>query len=137
MSFPDINVWLALAAPEHVHAAKARAWWNRETGRIAFSRFTQMRFLRLITTAATMDGKPLSVAEAWEVHDRFYQDDRVGFLAEPSETEALFRKYASARTASPKIWADAWLLAFAEASQGTLVTFDKALGARGALCLIG
>jgi len=40
------------------------------------------------------------------------------------------------RTASPKVWADAWLLAFAETADGVLVTFDKALGPRGALCLL-
>jgi hypothetical protein len=33
-------------------------------------------------------------------------------------------------------WADAWLLAFAQAAQGTLVTFDRALAARGARCLL-
>ena len=129
-------MWLALAAPEHTHAATARNWWNKEDGRIAFSRFTQLGFLRLMTTAAAMDGKPLSVAEAWRIHDRFYSDDRIAFVAEPPEVEAHFRKYASARTVSPKIWSDAWLLAVAEAAEGTVVTFDRALGARGALCLL-
>jgi predicted nucleic acid-binding protein len=47
LSFPDIHVWLALAAPEHVHAATARRWWEQETGMIAFSRLTQLGFLLL------------------------------------------------------------------------------------------
>jgi predicted nucleic acid-binding protein len=34
------------------------------------------------------------------------------------------------------LWADAWLLAIAEAAGGVLVTFDKALAVRGALCLL-
>lgn len=137
LSFPDINVWLALAASEHIHASAARNWWNRENGRIAFSRFTQLGFLRLMTRAAAMGGRPLSAIEAWRVHDRFYDDDRIVFVPEPAQAEARFRKYASARTASPKLWSDAWLLAVAEAAQGTVVTFDKALGAHGALCLSG
>jgi toxin-antitoxin system PIN domain toxin len=136
LSFPDLNVWLALAAPDHVHAAIARNWWNKEEGRIAFSRFTQLGFLRLMTTAAAMDGRPLSVNEAWRIHDRFYDDDRVAFIAEPLEVETRFRKNASSRTASPKLWSDAWLLAVAEAAAGTVVTFDRALGARGAHCLL-
>jgi len=49
---------------------------------------------------------------------------------------ARFRKHASARTASPKVWFDAWMLAVAEASEGTVVTFDRALAQRGALCLL-
>ena len=38
--------------------------------------------------------------------------------------------------ASPKLWAGAWLLALAQAARGTLVTFDRALAARGAHCLL-
>jgi toxin-antitoxin system PIN domain toxin len=136
LSFPDINVWLALAASEHVHAPAARNWWNKEDGRIAFSRFTQLGFLRLMTTAAAMGGRPLSVKEAWRIHDRFYDDDRVAFVAEPLDVETHFRGNASSRAASPKLWSDAWLLALAAAAQGTVITFDHALGRRGAHCLL-
>jgi toxin-antitoxin system PIN domain toxin len=134
--FPDVNVWLALATAEHVHAAAARAWWEQETGDIAFSRFTQLGFLRLMTTAAVMDGKPLTMKEAWRVFDRFFEDDRVVFTAEPADVETRFRKYTAGRRISPKVWADAWLLAFAQTALGTLVTFDRALAARGARCLL-
>jgi toxin-antitoxin system PIN domain toxin len=136
LSFPDINVWLALAAPEHVHAALARRWWEQETGMIAFSRLTQLGFLRLMTTAAVMDGKPLTIAAAWRVYDRLYEDDRVTFVSEPPEVEKRFREKASGRTASPKLWADAWLLALAQQAEGVLVTFDQALASRGAYCLL-
>jgi uncharacterized protein len=125
----------SLATPEHVHATPARAWWDEESGAIAFSRFTQIGFLRLMTTAAVMDHKPLTMVEAWRVYDRFYEDDRVRFLTEPREVEKLFRERTTGRTASPKVWADAWLSAFAEAGEGRLVTFDTALTSRGALCL--
>ncbi len=131
-----MNVWLALAAPEHVHAPLARRWWDEETGAIAFSRLTQLGFLRLTTTAAAMDGKPLTIAQAWRVYDRFYDDDRVLFIAEPPEIDQRFREKAVGRQASPKIWADAWLLAMAQTAGGVLVTFDKALGPRGAHCLL-
>ena len=136
LSFPDINVWLAVAAPEHIHADIARRWWEQQIGTIAFSRFTQLGFLRLMTTAAVMDGKPLTIAEAWRVYDRFYEDDRVTFFSEPPDVEKRFREKATGRTVSPKVWADAWLLAVAQASEGVLVTFDKALASRGAHCLL-
>ena len=131
-----MNVWLALAAPEHIHAAIARRWWEQESGAIAFSRLTQLGLLRLMTTAAAMDGKPLTIADAWRVYDHFYDDDRILFLAEPPEVDKRFREKAVGRIASPKVWADAWLLALAQASEGVLVTFDKALAARGAHCLL-
>ena len=89
-----------------------------------------------MTTAAVMDGKPLTIAAAWRVYDRFYQDDRVAFVSEPLEVEKRFREKASGRTASPKVWADAWLLALAHAAEGVLVTLDQALASRGAYCLL-
>lgn len=136
LSFPDINVWLAIAAPEHIHAPVARTWWEQENGTIAFCRLTQLGFLRLMTTAAVMDGKPLTMNEAWRVYDRLYKDDRVMFISEPIEVDGRFREKATGQTASPKTWADAWLLAVAQASEGVLVTFDRALAGRGAVCLL-
>lgn len=136
LSFPDINVWLAIAATEHIHSELARRWWEEEEGAIAFSRMTQLGFLRLVTTAAAMDGKPLTIAEAWRVYDRLYDDDRVTFISDPPEVEKRFREKATGKTASPKVWADAWLLAVAQSAGGILVTFDKALAPRGALCLL-
>ena len=135
LRFPDVNVWLAVAAPEHVHHSAAREWWEQETGRIAFCRFTQLGLLRLMTTAAAMGGQPLTMAEAWVVYDRLFEDGRVMFLPEPAAVNSQFRKQAAGGTASPKVWADAWLLAFAVAASGEVVTFDRALAARGALLL--
>jgi toxin-antitoxin system PIN domain toxin len=134
--FPDINVWLALATREHVHSPLARRWWQDESRAIAFSRLTQLGFLRLVTTAVAMDGKPLNIAQAWRVYDRFYDDDRVVFISEPPDVDQRFREKAVGRSASPKIWADTWLLSLAQAADGILITFDKALGARGAHCLL-
>ena len=131
-----MNVWFALATIEHVHSVLARRWWAAEAGTIAFCRLTQLGFLRLMTTAAAMDGKPLTIAAAWRVYDRLYEDERVRFVAEPPEIERNFREKAVGKTASPKVWADAWLLATAQEAGGTLVTFDKALGPRGARCLL-
>ena len=89
-----------------------------------------------MTAAAVMDGKPLSMTEAWRVYDRMYDDDRVMFVAEPPEVDKRFREKATGRTASPKVWADAWLLAVGHSAEAVLVTFDKALSSRGALCLL-
>ncbi|HEY7335541.1 MAG TPA: TA system VapC family ribonuclease toxin [Bryobacteraceae bacterium] len=134
--FPDLNVWLALTVPEHVHYQAAHRWWKRGNERIAFSRFTQMGYLRLLTTAASMGGKPLTIDEAWKAYDRLYKDDRIVFAPEPPAADLHFRKYAAARTSSPKLWGDAWLLAMAEAAGGSVATFDRGLAARGEDCVL-
>jgi uncharacterized protein len=136
LGIPDVNVWLALAAPEHTHNSLAERWWRRHEGPIAFARLSQLGLLRLTTTATAMDGKPLTIDEAWRVYDRFYDDDRVTFVPEPSDVEKRFRERAVGRAASPKLWADAWMLAMASAAGGVLVTFDQALATRGAHCLL-
>ncbi len=136
LSFPDVNVWLALVSHEHVHSAIARRWWNSSSGQIAFCRLSQLGLLRLLTTAAVMKDKPLSFDEAWRVYDSLLADDRVVFAPENSRIDTFFRTITSGPASAPKVWADAWLLAVAEAAGGVLVTFDRALAARGAHCLL-
>ena len=127
---------MALVLEHHIHRAAARAWWKTCAGPIAFTRHTQISLLRLLTTSAAMDGQPLAMDEAWRVHDRLFEDERVAFYLEPAGVETHFREYASGTTSSPKLWADAWLLAVARAAEGALITFDRALASRGARCLL-
>jgi toxin-antitoxin system PIN domain toxin len=130
LSFPDLNVWLALVVEPHVHRAAALAWWDSNRNAVAFCRFTQMGLLRLLTTPAATNDRPLAMGEAWRVYDRLFEDDRVCLIGEPPGVEPAFRKQASGRHSSPKLWADAYLVAFAERAEATLVTFDKGLASR-------
>src|SRR5260370_11189138 len=92
LNFPDINVWLAIAAPEHVHATIAKAWWEKENGSIAFCRLTQLGFLRLMTTAAVMADQPLTMTAASRVYARLDDDGRALFVADPPEVHKRFRE---------------------------------------------
>src|ERR1017187_8244842 len=130
LTFPDINVWLALVTSEHVHHASASRWWEQETNRIGFSRLTQLGFLRLMTTAAGGEGQTPAAGGGRGAQDPLFDDDRVAFIPEPTGIETRFRECASGRTAAPKLWADAWLQTFAECAGGAMVTFDRALAAR-------
>lgn len=126
--FPDVNVWLAILLEQHAHRNSARAWWdNEESGDIAFTRLTQLGLLRLLTTAAVMSGRPLTMSVAWAAYDQLYTDDRVVFVDEPRDLDRAFRSYTSGGLTSPKLWADAWLLAVAQLLQARIVTFDKGL----------
>ena len=136
-SCPDVNVWLALASAEHIHHRAAKHWWDEDqSDRILFCRLTQMGLLRLLTTAAVMNQKPLIGAAALAIYDRFLTDDRVRFVAEPSDIEHAFRSLAPIDSASPKLWADAYLAAFAETSGSRLITFDHGLAARASRSLL-
>ena len=137
--FPDINVWVALTHAAHVHHEIARDWFSDlpEGVRFSFCRFTQLGLLRLLTAEAVMADEVLSQSEAWTVYDRWLDDPRVTFVEEPQALERRFRALTRSRHAAPKAWADAYLAAFADAAQFTLVTFDRGFrGKVGALMLL-
>ena len=70
---------------------------------------------------------PLTNDDAWAAFERFIGDDRIVFqAAEPDGLEHRWRDYALRPTASPKLWMDAYLAAFARAGGYTLVTTDTA-----------
>jgi uncharacterized protein len=133
--FPDVNVWLVLII-EHVRQKAALNWWQRESVAIVFCRFTQIGLLRLLTTSAVMDGKPFSMKQAWNAYDILAGDERVQFISEPPSVERAFRGLSSSTHASPKLWADAYLTAFASEFGATLVTFDRSLARRSTNSLL-
>jgi toxin-antitoxin system PIN domain toxin len=126
--FPDINVWVALTHAGHVHHDVASDWYASlaSDARFHFCRFTQLGFLRLLTAEIVMGDDVMKQPEAWAVYDRWLEDDRVAFLEEPPGLDRRFRALTRLKSASPKVWADAYLAAFAGQSQLTLVTFDRA-----------
>jgi len=71
------------------------------------------------------------MSEAWQLWDKVCADDRIGFVSEPETIESEFRRLSSLRSPSPKVWADAYLLAFACVAGLKLVTFDSGLRSRG------
>jgi toxin-antitoxin system PIN domain toxin len=133
LNFLDANVWLALLWSRHIHSDKAREWFERSSEeKFLFCRITQITVLRLLTTAAVMGGDVKKMHGAWDLWDKVCADDRIEFLSEPHAIEWEFRRLSALRSPSPKVWVDAYLLAFASAAGLKLVTFDRALHARGA-----
>jgi len=132
LNFPDSNVWLALIWGRHAHSEKARSWFV-EAGeeQFFFCRFTQLTVLRLLTTESVLGKETKSMSEAWRLWDRVWADPRIAFLPEPDHLEKEFRARSKMSSRSPKVWADAYLLAFAASAGLKFVTFDRALQARG------
>ena len=127
-SFLDANVWLALIWERHIHSEQARKWSDAiGNEQMFYCRFTQLTVLRLLTTEAIMTTDTQTMSGAWNIWDNVCGDARVVYLPEPADLELELRSRSSATTASPKAWADAYLLAFAATAGLRLVTFDRAL----------
>jgi uncharacterized protein len=128
LNFLDANVWLALLWSRHVHSERARSWFEQSgEQQFFFGRFTQITVLRLLTTEKIMGKDTRTMFEAWSLWDRVWADDRIVYLPEPDELEREFRSRSRLSSRSPKVWADAYLLAFASLAGLKLVSFDQAL----------
>lgn len=128
----DVNAWIALSLSEHVHhqAAAGRLHAIDEPSSVLFCRSTQQSYLRLLSSAAVLapyGNEPLTNQQAWAAYRTLVADDRIIMVEEPAGIEAGWARLgATRRTASPKLWMDAYLAAFAQAADCRLVTSDKA-----------
>ena len=128
--FPDLNVWLALSWSSHQHSSVVWKWRNQHTeSELVFCRFTQLGLLRLLTTRAVMGADCQTLEGAWAVYQRWLNDPWVGFHHEPLTVDELFYHFVKPyfHSASPKLVADCYLLAFSKSIGATLVTLDKAI----------
>jgi toxin-antitoxin system PIN domain toxin len=133
LNFLDANVWLALLWSRHVHSERAGAWFERSSEeKFFFCRITQITVLRLLTTPTVMGSDVKTMSEAWALWDKVCADDRIALLAEPEAIEPEFRRFSGRRSSSPKVWADAYLAAFAAVAGLKLVTFHRGLRSLGA-----
>jgi uncharacterized protein len=122
----DTNFWLALVVTTHLHHKKAVEWYEQVgNGQLWFCRVTQMGFLRLLTNHQIMGDGVLGQKQAWSVQDQLFADPRVGYLEEPPNLNAAFRRFASSEGRRQAAWTDAYIAAFAACGALTVATFDK------------
>jgi toxin-antitoxin system PIN domain toxin len=128
----DSSLWVALALEPHLHHKVARRWLEgvEQARSVLFCRATQQSFLRLTTTSALMAPHglaPLSNEAAWGVYTALLADTRIWLQREePEGLETRWQQFASRPSASPQLWMDAYLAAFAVAGGYRMVTTDRA-----------
>jgi toxin-antitoxin system PIN domain toxin len=126
----DANVFLALAIEDHAHHPDARRWFNDlcADDTAEFCRLTQNTLLRLLTNERLLQPyglAALSNEEAIAAYRTFFRDSCVKFCPEPRGLEDAWFKLAARPSASPLLWMDAYLAAFAIVEGLRLVTFDR------------
>ena len=131
MILADTNFWLALSLSKHVFHEATRNWMEKQQARgsVLFCRSTQQSLLRLLSAEAVMRPyglPPMSNAASWAFYERLRGDTRIGFADEPAKIEAQWQRWARRDSASPKLWMDAYLAAFAMTGGLELVTTDRA-----------
>ena len=92
-----------------------------------FCRATQQSFLRLVTTPTVLrayGASGLTNRDALRIYESLIKNRSIRFLDEPPGLESLWHDLARLDSASPKVWMDAYLAAFAIRQGAELVTFD-------------
>lgn len=136
-NFLDANVWLALLWNRHIHSEKVHDWFqSARDEQFFYCRFTQITVLRLLTTEAVMGEDVRTMSQTWHLWQQASADPHIAFLPEPEALSEEFRARSSLSSKSPKVWADAYLLAFTVVSGVKLVTLDNALRSRGVDVLV-
>ena len=119
-------MWLALAAEAHTHHDRAEAYWeNNAAPTAAFCRVTQLAFLRHLTNKTIMGEQVLTPLVAWRKSGEFLALPEVQFLTEPAGLNEQWGEFCDLGRASPNLWTDAYLAAFARCAGLRLVTFDR------------
>jgi toxin-antitoxin system PIN domain toxin len=131
VDLPDINVWFALVIQPHQFHVSVRTWSDtlKAPNSILFCRAAQQGLLRLLTLESTLRPygiPPFTNAGAWQLFDSFLADPRISFASEPRNLESHWKTFTTRNTASPKLWMDAYLAAFALAGGHRLITTDHA-----------
>jgi|SRR5579883_11748 toxin-antitoxin system PIN domain toxin len=122
----DVNVWLALLVPRHVHHEAADRWFaSLAPAEGGICRIVQLALIRLLGNPAVMGGDAVSAAHAWRIAGELMEDERVAFLHEPSELEAILPGLFQYPGPTAKLVGDAYLAAFAIAAGRKMVTSDR------------
>lgn len=126
----DTSVWLAAVFPTHPFHPLARQCLQRATPiePAVFCRSTQQSFLRLVSTPTLLKAygaTGLTNHDALIALDALMRQPQVRERDEPPGTFALWQQIAARDTASPKVWMDAYLAAFAIRGGLRLASLDR------------
>lgn len=133
MVLADSNIWLALVLSKHHFHEVCRSWIAniKSSERIIFCRATQQSFLRLLTTRSVFAPygiPPFDNQSAWETYQDLLAQPSIKWVSEPQGLDAHWKRLTARPLASPKLWMDAYLAAFAMARRDRLLTTDLAFG---------
>lgn len=125
----DTNVWIAAVFPTHAFHQQARQALNEATPSrpAVFCHSTHQSFLRLVSTPAllsTYGAEAMTNGDALVVLEALLALPQVCERQEQEGVVAFWHRLASRDTASPKVWMDSYLAAFAISGGLCLVTLD-------------
>ncbi len=120
----DLNVLIALAWPQHVHHARAHAWFDPLTGGWMTTPLTEAGFVRLSTTPAVVT-ETITMATALRMLAAIRSAPGHAFL--PDDSSLAASAIALDSLATPSQVTDAHLVNLAAGAGVVLATLDRGI----------
>jgi len=122
----DVNVMLALLVRQHEYHRLARKWFDTlEANEAGVCRLVHLALIRLLGNAAVLGNDALSASAAWILVEELLMDERLDFLAEPSDLDSVMPTLLNYPIPTGKLVGDAYLAAFASCESRRVVTLDR------------
>lgn len=120
----DASVWVPLCAPDHAHYKRALGYWEEEAAEeLVFCRVTALALLRHLTNPRILGKAALEGAAAWRALATWLDVPRIRLLPEPVGLDEWLERWSGELQLRASDWTDAYLAAFAAASDCRLVAF--------------
>ncbi len=126
VDLPDLNVWLALACPDHSHHRQAVHYWEQQAAeQVLFCTVTALGLVRLVCQPKLMGAAVKTLAEACALLDSFCQQQGVAMASAEHAGWEAFHQLLRSGEVPPRLCTDAYLAALAISNGWRLVSFDR------------
>lgn len=123
---PDLNVWLALACPDHSHHGQAVRYWEQQAAeQVLFCTVTALGLVRLVCQPKLMGTAVRSAAEASALLEGFCSQPGVSLAMPEQGGWEEFHRLLRGGSVPARLCTDAYLAALAIANGWRLVSFDR------------
>jgi toxin-antitoxin system PIN domain toxin len=123
---PDLNVWLALAWPEHSHHQNAVRYWEQQAAaQVLFCTVTALGLVRLVCQPKLMGTTVKNAAEASALLVALCQQPGVQLAAPEHVGWEVFHQLLRSAELPARLCTDAHLAALAITNGWRLVSFDR------------
>lgn len=123
----DVTVLLALSDPKHKAHQKVSDWFDGlpEGSCLVVCRAAQMGLIRLITSDGAMQGRALTMRQAWAFYGAFIQSANMRFAYEPEGLQTHWLAFCLQFEKATKRVTDAYLAGYAVAAGCSFASLDK------------
>lgn len=129
IDLPDLNVWLALMTPDHVHYSKALRYWEGQAAeQIVFCTVTALGLLRLVMQPKVMGTAVRSVSGASDLLQSLLEQPGVAMAKPENDGWSVFHQLMHANNLPSRLCTDTHLAALAISNDWRLVSFDQDFG---------